>query len=318
MGSRVQVGVVASCPMGTEFDVRIWFDEPGTPQERLASVLRTLDDHDVDWGPLTPVTAALPGRSDRQIRSEGDTPAAVASAVASDTGPGLLETGMAWPIWRFDRGNRGTPYRDGVHLVIEAWPQDWPHRPVPEVDGHVSVSAPSAPFAATGRGDQEAVARAEDNVEALAALLETLTTSLTPAKLAVFNGHGMHHTLNANALWLPTTQAWLDELSLLQTLWDEGCPEWKLGPLADASTAASAWSLHEGRTVEQRSAIWSRLAAALLNRSSIEPADVDAVLANGSDEVVGQGQSRLLLDLPGLFERYVGEVLVDLLEASAS
>jgi len=304
--------------MGTEFDIRIWFEEPGTPQEHLASVLRALDGHDVDWGPLAPVTAERPGRSERRIGSDGATPLELAAAVASDTGADLLGTGVVWPSWRFDRASGGTPYRDSVYLVIEAWPQDWLHRPVPEVDGHVSLWAPSAPFVATGREHPESVARAEDNVEALAALLMTLITSIGPAKLAVFSGNGMHHTLNANALWLPTDRAWLAELALLQTLWDQGCPDWKLDPLADATAARSAWSLHESRTVEQRSAIWSRLDASLPDRTAVQPANVDAVLAAAGFDVFGQGQSRLLLDLPGLFDTFSGEAVVALLEAATS
>lgn len=314
MGSGTKIGVVASGPMGVEFDVRIWFDGPGTPQERLAAVLRALDGHDAGWGRLAPVTVERPGRADRLIGSEGLTLSGLADVVASDTGVGLLHTGVVWPAWRFDRG---TPYRDSVYVAIEAWPHDWGARPVPEIDGHVSLWAPSAPFSAPRHQGPETPAR-EDNVEALVALLLTLTTSLDPAKLAVFNGHGMHHILNANALWLPTNRAWLEELSLLQTLWGEGCPVWKLGPLADAVTARSAWSLHEARTVEQRSAVWSRLDAALPRRSVVEPADVDTVLADGSFDVFGQGESRLLLDLPAMFDRFVGEAIIDLLEAPSA
>jgi hypothetical protein len=222
---------------------------------------------------------------------------------------------MAWPIWRFEGG---TPYRDRVHLAVEAWPQDWPHRPIPALDGHVSLWAPSAPFAATGSRDQETTARAEDNVEALVGLLTTLITRLGPAKLAVFNGNGMHHSLNANALWLATSEAWLDELTLLQTLWDEGCPDWKLGPLADETTIRRAWSLHEGRTMEERAAIWSRLEAGLARRTAVEPADVESVLAGEPLAIFGQGPSRLLLDLPDLFHTFAGEILLDLVETPGS
>lgn len=264
----------------------------------MARAVRALAAHDVDWPHWFEAETLLADGTTRRIADDGLPPHELAEAVTTDAGDGLMYTGVSWPLWRLDVA---TPQRSG-HLGIETWPDRCFDRPDPEFLGHLCLIGDPGHFNShVGHGSDadpeagmEVEARREENVEALFSLLFLVMAELQPRKIAIHTD-GMPHLGNAHGIFLPTRQAWLEELAFLRTVWEEGWSPWKLEPLGQIDPADSVWTLHPGRTPEQRSVIWRRLNDLIPLQPRVETRHVDEALATGQFDFSDREEDEQLL-----------------------
>jgi hypothetical protein len=203
-------------------------------------------------------------------------------------------------------------------LCLNAWTLGIYTRPVELLDGHIEVWLPRIGSFMEPANQAKDSHLIEENLELLIQLLVALIDSLAPATLSVFAGDGMHHPLNANAIWFPNHNAILEQLAFIALLSHEGCPDWKLAPLALPECANDRWAFHEWRNEMQRHHLWQRLSSNIGKYSSVTNDTIDQVLATHKFDVYHIGEGLLLFNYPYLVNGFVDDFFLTLLETTLS
>jgi hypothetical protein len=297
--------------MSTELSIHLWLDPDQPEGSRLADVVDAVLGWEAVDGDLEALTVREAGQA-RTALDAGNSPARLReTATAVRVPEGKLSTGVAAHAWRF-RG--GESVEGHVRVGLEAWGPGYSQRPDPRLDGDALVWLQQAgPYVKPAADAEGAQAHAEENLLLLTGLLLRLVEALEPRRLAVHTSEGMHHPLNAHAVWVPHKELLLQDLATLHALWTDGCEAWRLPPLSDPSTPDSGTALHAWRPAARRREVWEALGARIDRWDQVEPARVDAVLGSGRFDYYDRGEGVLILEVPWMLNAFVDDLYLALL-----
>ncbi|MEW4453810.1 hypothetical protein AB1L30_14140 [Bremerella sp. JC817] len=154
-----------------------------------------------------------------------------------------------------------------------------------------------------------------DNIEALRTLLVRVIETTRPSSLKLFTEGGWDLPFNAHATWFADESALLDDLAVIQRLWDEGLETYPVTPplkTFDSQQQRLAW--HTSRSTVAQHALWQDFARLLPAANQVTPEGVRETLDTTTLDVQRIGDGWLLGNQPYLTDKFVAQIYLEVLE----
>ncbi|MDQ2809446.1 MAG: hypothetical protein M3Z04_21435 [Chloroflexota bacterium] len=280
--------------MGTELSARFYY-QPGTttPDElfcQLVDGLATWPHTDLDWFGFKVADEQL---GNRVLNVTKTLSAAQVQATAHGFSAAtlMLMVNMSFPCWWVENAE----VKEGASAV-QVWAfgdryggVDGADRPL---EGHAKLNFGLVSPYLLQPGDtpraQAANRYVEENLEQLTDLLFHLVTRMQPDSLKLYTTAGYFVPQDAHLVYYKDEIGVLDDLALIEQVWEQGLPGRAYPPLKaftpDAPfevTKYTSLMFHNWRSPADQRRLWHALAAALPQRPYVTPYTVRAVLDSG-------------------------------------
>ncbi len=171
---------------------------------------------------------------------------------------------------------------------------------------------------------QEANRRVGENLAELTDLLFQLVARVQPDSLKLYSTAGFYVPYDAHLAYYKEETSVLDDLALIEQVWEQGQPELPYPPLKaftpDAPFEVAKYAdmmFHGWRSPEDQRRLWHALAAALPQRPYVTPYTVRAVLDSGLfDTYTPPGGGFAVLTYPDYTSHFLDEFYLMILNST--